>query len=59
MCETEKKTTIPSYELLAINHAYNQGKLTFKQWLELTRQWAEKVHQEYGAEKEKPSERRQ
>ena len=31
---------VSPYGLLAINHAYNQGKITFKQWLELSRKWA-------------------
>jgi hypothetical protein len=31
---------VPTYGLLAINHAYNEGKLTFKEWLELSREWA-------------------
>jgi hypothetical protein len=35
--------TVPSYGLIVINHAYNEGKLTFKEWLELSRQWAEKI----------------
>jgi hypothetical protein len=35
--------TVPSYGLIVINHAYNEGKLTFKEWLELSREWALKI----------------
>lgn len=34
---------VPTYGLIVINHAYNEGKLTFKEWLELSRQWALKI----------------
>jgi hypothetical protein len=43
------KDRVPSYGLLAINHAYNEGRLTFKEWLELSREWALRMieqHQE-------------
>ena len=36
--------------LLIINHAYNEGKITFQEWLELSRQWAEKMVEQYGGE---------
>jgi hypothetical protein len=39
---------VPTYGLLAINHAYNEGKITFKEWLELSREWAEKIIEQYG-----------
>lgn len=39
---------VPIYGLLVINHAYNEGKITFQQWLELSRQWAEKMMERYG-----------
>ncbi len=41
---------VPTYGLLVINHAYNEGKLTFKQWLELSREWALKVIDQYDGE---------
>jgi len=39
---------VPTYGLLAINHAYNEGKLTFKEWLELSRAWAQKMIEQHG-----------
>jgi hypothetical protein len=33
----------PTYGLLAITLAYNEGNITFKEWLELSREWAEKL----------------
>ncbi len=47
--ETEKDT-VPTYGLLAINHAYNEGKITFREWLELTREWALKIIEQYEGE---------
>jgi hypothetical protein len=41
---------LPTYGLLAINHAYNEGKITFKEWLELSRQWAQQILEQYGGE---------
>ncbi len=41
---------VPTYGLLAINHAYNEGKLTFKEWLELSREWALKMIEQYDGE---------
>ena len=38
---------VPTYGLLIINHAYNEGKLTFKEWLELSREWAEALICQY------------
>lgn len=35
--------TVPTYGLLIINNAYNEGKITFWQWLELSRAWAESM----------------
>jgi hypothetical protein len=34
---------IPTYRLLEINQAYNEGKITFREWLELSREWALKM----------------
>ena len=36
---------IPSYGLLVINHAYNEGKITFREWLQLSKEWAERMRQ--------------
>jgi hypothetical protein len=33
--------------LLIINHAYNEGKLTFKEWMELSREWALKIKEQH------------
>jgi hypothetical protein len=41
---------VPTYGLLAINHAYNEGKLTFQEWLELSREWALKIIEQYDGE---------
>ena len=38
---------IPTYGLLAINHAYNEGKITFQEWLELSHEWALKMIEQY------------
>jgi hypothetical protein len=38
---------VPSYGLLVINHAYNEGKITFKEWLELSREWAVKIKEQH------------
>jgi len=39
--------TVPTYGLLMINHAYNEGRITFKQWLEQSREWALKMKEQY------------
>lgn len=41
---------VPTYGLLVINHAYNEGNITFKEWLELSRQWAMKIIEQYDGE---------
>ena len=38
--------------VLVINHAYNEGKITFQEWLELSREWAEAVICEYEKDEE-------
>jgi hypothetical protein len=43
-----EKDAVPTYGLLPINHAYNEGKLTFQEWLELSREWALKMIEQYG-----------
>lgn len=45
--KTTAAETVPSYGLLIINHAYNEGKLTFKEWLDLSREWALKIIEQY------------
>jgi hypothetical protein len=44
----EENGEIASYGLLVINHAYNEGKITFKEWLEMSREWAERVIRQHG-----------
>jgi hypothetical protein len=41
--EEKEEEKVPTYGLIVVNHAYNQGKLTFKEWLELSRAWALKI----------------
>ncbi len=48
---------VPTYGLLTINHAYNEGKITFKEWLELSRQWALKIKEQYKEPTLKPDSR--
>lgn len=43
----EPEKAVPSYGLLVINHAYSEGKITFKEWLELSREWAERMIKQY------------
>ena len=38
---------VPTYGLLVINNAYNEGQITFLQWLELSREWALKMIERY------------
>lgn len=45
----------PTYGLLVINHAYNEGKITFEEWLELSRAWALKIIEQYEDRAECPS----
>lgn len=40
----------PSYGLLVIKHAYNEGEITFLKWMELSREWALKIIEQYGRE---------
>ncbi len=47
MKEPERNTVL-TYGLLAINHAYNEGKLTFQEWLELSHEWTLKIIEQYG-----------
>ena len=41
---------VPTFGLLVINHTYNEGNITFKEWLELSRQWAMKIIEQYDGE---------
>lgn len=50
-----EKDAAPTYGLLVINHAYNEGKMTFKGWLELSREWALKVIEQYDGSSNLPS----
>ncbi len=50
-----EKADVPTYGLLMINHAYNEGKLTFQEWLELSREWALKIIEQYGDRAASPS----
>ncbi|HEY6284469.1 MAG TPA: hypothetical protein VIX20_02300 [Ktedonobacteraceae bacterium] len=43
-----EKDTVPSYGLLPINHAYNEGKITFKEWLAQSREWALAMIEQHG-----------
>jgi hypothetical protein len=45
--------SVPTYGLLTINHAYNEGKLTFKEWMELSREWSLAMIEQYGSEQHK------
>jgi hemerythrin superfamily protein len=47
-----EKDTVPTYGLLVINHAYNEGKITFQEWLELSREWAKAVICQYEKDEE-------
>jgi hypothetical protein len=38
---------VPSYGLLYITRAYNQGEITLEQWLELAISWAEAMLQQH------------
>jgi hypothetical protein len=49
----DNDTKVPTYGLLVINNAYNEGQITFWQWLELSRAWAEAMLAQY---QEKPAE---
>ena len=45
----QEHETVPTYGLLIINHAYNEGQITFWQWLELSKAWAEAMQQRFVA----------
>ena len=47
-----EKDTVPTYGLLVIDHAYNEGKITFQEWLELSREWAEAAICQYEKDEE-------
>lgn len=40
--------TVPTYGLIVINNAYNEGQITFLQWLELSKAWAEAMIEQFG-----------
>jgi hypothetical protein len=41
-------TPVAPYTLLYINRAYNRKEITFKEWLRLTKEWAERMIKQYG-----------
>ena len=43
----EKNERVPLYGILTINYAYNEGKLTFKEWMKLSREWSLKMIEQY------------
>jgi hypothetical protein len=43
----DEQKKVPTYGLLMINHAYSEGKITYKQWVELSRAWALKMKEQY------------
>jgi hypothetical protein len=43
-----KEPTVPTYGLIVINNAYNEGQITFLQWLELSKAWAEAMIEQFG-----------
>jgi hypothetical protein len=43
--ENDMTDKMPSYGLLVINHAYNEGKITFSEWLQLSKTWAKAMQQ--------------
>lgn len=42
------KPELLTYGILAINQAHNEGKLTFKEWLTLSGEWAKEVLKDKG-----------
>jgi hypothetical protein len=60
---SEKKTKEPErvpdestrsaapYNLLFITRAYNRKEISFEEWLRLTKEWAERMIQQYGKAK--------
>ncbi len=47
----ENTTPVAPYSLLYITMAYNRKEITFEQWLRLTKEWAERMIQQYGKAK--------
>jgi len=44
----DKPNSVAPYDLLFITRAYNRKEITFEQWLKLTKEWAERMIQQYG-----------
>jgi hypothetical protein len=42
---------IPSYGLLSITHAYNEGKISIDDWLKQSREWAEAIIKQHDKKK--------
>ncbi len=47
------ETSVTTYGLLVIFNAYNDGKITFREFLILSTEWAEKIKEIYGKEEQK------
>lgn len=43
----DNEEQVPTYGLLVINHAYNEGKITFREWLALSREWALQIKEQH------------
>lgn len=41
--KVHKEYNAASYGLLYITHAYNEGKISFNEWIEQSREWAEAI----------------
>jgi hypothetical protein len=51
--DKSKAGNVPTYGLLTINHAYNEGKLTFMEWMQLSREWSLAMTEQYGSKQQK------
>ena len=45
----EETQPVASYGLLYITQAYNRHEITLDEWMKLSREWAEKIIQQYGS----------
>ncbi len=41
---------VPTYGLLVINHTYNEGNITFLEWMDLSRDWTLRMIEQYDGE---------
>lgn len=44
----EETQPVASYGLLYITQAYNRHEITLEEWIKQSREWAEKIIQQYG-----------